>query len=219
MKESELFTPVVLLLESQGYTVKGEVGALDVFGMKDNMTLGVELKVKPSLKLIYQAVDRQRLCDVVYIALPKKVIYSSRSSYRSLAALLRLLEIGLIMVDDYQASVLIESVPYDRERSRVANKSKKQRLVKEFLSRENTTTIGGAQGQRLTAYREKCVKIASYMIDREFVSPKELKEQLHITEVSGILRNNYYGWFTHLAKGQYTLSDTYKQSLTKESSS
>ena len=217
MKESDLFLPVVHLLESQGYQVKGEIGALDIFGLKDSSSLGVELKVKPSLKLIYQAVDRQRLCDVVYIALPKQAIYSTRSSYRSLAVLLRRLELGLIMVEGDNASVLIESVPYDRERSRVANKAKKQRLVKEFLSRENTSTIGGTNGRRLTAYREKCLKIASYMIDKEYVSPKELKEQLHINEVAGILRNNYYGWFTHLAKGKYTLSDTYNHSLIKES--
>lgn len=209
MLEHELFSPVVALLESQGYHVKGEIGALDIFGMKNDVTIGVELKVKIALKLIYQAVDRQKLCDVVYLALPEKVVHTRNASYRSFTALLRRLELGLIIVNNQRAYVEIEAVPYDRERSRIANKKKTQRLVKEFTSRENNTTIGGKQGQRLTAYREKCIKIATFMVGKDSVSPSEVKAALQINEVAAILRNNYYRWFDHPSKGKYCLSKTY----------
>lgn len=213
MFEHELFAPVVSLLEAQGYQVKGEIGAIDIFGMKERATIGVELKVKIALKLIYQAVDRQKLCDVVYIALPEKVVHTKNTHYHSFVALLRRLELGLIVVTKDKAYVEIEAIPYDRERSRNSNKVKKQRLVKEFLTRENTSTVGGKQGMRMTAYREKCIKIANYMKDKAAVSPKELKEALAITDVPGILRNNYYGWFVHLNKGSYALSPTYQEKI------
>jgi hypothetical protein len=74
MKESDLFNPIANLLKSQGFIVQGEIKNLDVFGVKDNTTIAVEMKLAINLKLIYQVVDRLRLVDLVYLAVPQKAL-------------------------------------------------------------------------------------------------------------------------------------------------
>ena len=58
MKESELFKPIANLLKAQGFTVQGEIKNLDVFAVKEKLTIAVEMKLAINLKLIYQVVDR-----------------------------------------------------------------------------------------------------------------------------------------------------------------
>jgi hypothetical protein len=70
MKESDLFKPIASLLKSQGFIVQGEIKNLDVVAVKDNMTIAVEMKLTINLKLIYQVVDRLKLVDLVYLAVP-----------------------------------------------------------------------------------------------------------------------------------------------------
>ena len=126
MKESDLFSPVATLLTSQGFLVQGEIKHLDVFGVKDTLTIGVELKLKMNLKLIYQAVDRLKVVDLVYIAVPQHAIKALKSNYRLLLGLLRKLEIGLITIQDGQALVVVEATPFDSVKSHQRNKRKQQ---------------------------------------------------------------------------------------------
>ncbi|MCB1343705.1 MAG: hypothetical protein KDK24_22065, partial [Pseudooceanicola sp.] len=57
--ERALYAPVKALLERQGYTVKGEVGAADVVARRgDEPVVIVELKLRFSLSLFHQAVAR-----------------------------------------------------------------------------------------------------------------------------------------------------------------
>jgi hypothetical protein len=58
MKESDLFKPIASLLTSQGFVVQGEIKNLDVFAVKEKLTIAVEMKLAINLKLIYQVVDR-----------------------------------------------------------------------------------------------------------------------------------------------------------------
>ena len=69
MPETELYGPIKLFLEAQGYVVKGEIGACDVMAVRgDEGLVVVELKERLSLALILQAVDRLAFCDTVYVA-------------------------------------------------------------------------------------------------------------------------------------------------------
>jgi len=70
MLETDLYGPLKTWFEDQGFLVRGEVLHCDLVAQKGDDLVVVELKLKPSLKLLYQATDRLQLTDEVYIALP-----------------------------------------------------------------------------------------------------------------------------------------------------
>ncbi|MCF7930586.1 MAG: hypothetical protein K9L02_03640 [Acholeplasmataceae bacterium] len=207
MKETDLYEPIKVYLESLGYTVKGEVGAIDVFAMKNEESIAIELKNQITLKLIYQAIERQKIADDVYIAIPNKAIKSHQANYRSFMLLLRRLSIGLIVVQDHTASVLLDPADYDLDLSKKRNKKKHSKLVKEFSNRNNDLNIGGSKGKRMTVYKEKAILIAQTIHDYKILSPKIVKEMTGVIETSSILQKNYYGWFYRVRQGLYALTD------------
>ena len=204
MKESDLFKPVSTLLSSQGFVVQGEVKNLDVFAVKANTTIAVELKLVINLKLIYQVVDRLKLVDLVYLAVPQKALKALKRQQRLLLALLRKLEVGLIAVQDNRAIVVLEAKQFDSVKSHQRNKRKQQGLMKEFLQRLDHPQIGGVRGPRLTAYRLRAMKIKDAMMIGKTYTIKQLKALTNVHDVASILRHNYYGWFTHPERGLYS---------------
>jgi hypothetical protein len=66
MLETDLYQPVKSFFESQGYIVKAEINDIDILAIKEDITIAIELKVKISLKLIYQVIERQKLVDNVF---------------------------------------------------------------------------------------------------------------------------------------------------------
>ena len=109
MLEIELYQPIQSFLNEQGYTVRGEIGAIDVFAMKNEHSIAVELKTSISLKLIYQAVERQKVADTVYVAVPKSAIRTHQDSYKSFILLLRRLSIGLFVIHADQVEVVLDA--------------------------------------------------------------------------------------------------------------
>lgn len=214
MKESELYLPCKELLESQGYAVKGEVLDTDITAIKDDYIVIVELKLNISLKLIYQAIDRQKIADKVYIALPKKVTTSNRGNFKYFVNLLKRLEIGLIVVG-VQAEVIIETFGFDLKRSKSSNIKNKEKLVKEFTLRKDTTNVGGTKGKKMTHYKERVIEIAKYLYEYGDKSPKEIKTFTGILDTPNILRKNYYLWFINVSRGIYGLSETGKEEIQK----
>ena len=78
-RESDLYAPVKALLETQGYTVKGEVGAADLVALRgDEPPVIVELKLRITLSLYHQACARLSVSDHVYIAVPRPTGRSAR---------------------------------------------------------------------------------------------------------------------------------------------
>lgn len=215
MKETELFIPVKKLLLSQGFEVKGEVKDIDVLAYQKDVMVGVELKTKISLKLIYQAIDRQKVLDQVYIAVPKDAIYHSKSLYRNFTHLLKRLEVGLIVVDQDIAEVIIEAIPFDRNQSRSRYKKRKLSIDKEFKLRKNKQNIGGTRGKKITRYKELVIEIGSYLMENLKGSPKEIKEQTGIEKTASILQKNYDGYFERIDRGIYQLTDKGIKEITK----
>jgi len=73
MKESDLYLPLKLYLEEQGYEVKGEVKDCDVMAVREQEEpVIVEFKLSINLSVVLQAVDRLSLSSKVYIGLPKQ---------------------------------------------------------------------------------------------------------------------------------------------------
>ena len=207
MQETELFKPIESYLITQGYTVRGEIGSMDVFAMKGEHSIAVELKTSISLKLIYQAVERQKIADAVYIAVPKSAIKSHRDSYPSFILLLKRLSIGLLIIYADQVEVVLDAKEFDLSLSRKRNTAKKTKLIHEFTHLKQNVNIGGLRGKKMTLYKEKVIKIANVLLENPVLSPKQIKNYTQIEEVSSILQKNYYGWFMKHARGLYGLSE------------
>jgi hypothetical protein len=207
MQETELFKPIESYLITQGYTVRGEIGSMDVFAMKGEHSIAVELKTSISLKLIYQAVERQKIADAVYIAVPKSAIKSHRDSYPSFILLLKRLSIGLLVIHTDQIEVVLDAKEFDLSLSRKRNTAKKTKLIHEFTHLKQNVNIGGLRGKKMTLYKEKVIKIANVLLENPILSPKQIKNYTQIEEASSILQKNYYGWFMKHARGLYGLSE------------
>lgn len=210
MKEIELYLPIKTFLEKDGYIVKGEIHEIDIFGMKDGKTIAVELKTGVSLKLIYQGVERQKIADIVYLAIPLSAKKAHSDNYRHFLALLRRLQLGLMVVNNNEVKIELE--PVQNEKATRTSKKKKA-VIKEMTLRENDLNEGGTKGKKMTYYKEKALKIASFLIDYPLSSPKQIKEATQVSDVSSILLKNYYQWFSHPEKGVYLVNEQYKNEI------
>jgi hypothetical protein len=207
MLETELFLPIKVFLENQGYQVKGEIGAIDCFAMKDNESVAVELKTSITLKLIYQAIERQKVADYTYIAIPKLAMKSHRLQIRSFLLLLRRLSIGLLVISSQGVEVVLEAKDYDLNLSKRVNKRVKTKLLSEFKNRRSNDNIGGMKGKKITFYKEQATEILLIIHNHPGISPKEIKVLSNNPKVASILQKNYYGWFKRIERGSYTLSE------------
>ena len=112
MRETDLYPPVKLFLETQGYEVKAEIGAADVVGCRgDEPPLIIELKTGFSLALVHQAVARQSVSDVVYVAVPRRKSKQFRTALKNMLSLCRRLGLGLITVRLRDAFVEVHCDP------------------------------------------------------------------------------------------------------------
>lgn len=212
MKETDLYNPIKTYLENLGFMVKAEIGPIDILAKKDAYYIGVELKLAISLKLIYQAIDRQKLCDKVYIALPKKVINTQKSNIKYFINLLKRLEIGLLAVHHDQVEVILETFGFDLAKSIQSSKKKKAKITKEFMLRQSEN-IGGTNLKKITHYKEKVIQIAKYLNEFGEKSPKEINAYTGIIDAQNILKKNYYLWFINPSRGVYGLSLIGKNAL------
>ncbi|MDX9690974.1 MAG: DUF2161 family putative PD-(D/E)XK-type phosphodiesterase [Acholeplasmataceae bacterium] len=203
MKETELFEPIKKLLAEKGYHIKGEVGHVDVYGVKENQTIAVELKTTISLKLIYQAIDRLKVADFVYIGIPEVAVKGHKSDMKYLKMLLTKLNMGIIVVNHDDAYVLLEIPKTDLKKK---DNIKKRKIIKEFNERTNHLNVGGTKGKKVTAYKEKVIKIAYALRKMKQASPKILMQYTGINETSSILRNDFEAWFEKVERGIYKLS-------------
>lgn len=212
MKETDLFKPVRKLFMDLGYDVHGEVGAADVFGLKDEESLVVELKLAISLKLIYQAIERQKVADIVYIAVPKRVYISHVKLNPNFMDLLKRLGIGLVTIASEQASILLEAEKVQLIKTKRTSRIKGD-MVKEHHKRETHLALGGTNQTRVTAYKEKVIEIAKALHSLGEASASLIKEYTRIDKTAEILAKNYSGWFEKTDHKTYRLSEKGHQSL------
>jgi len=212
MKEIDLYKPVKTLFTNIGYSVKGEVKDVDLVATSDDgdIVIMVEFKLQFGLKLILQAINRQKMTDFVYVAIPKppsKVMKSK--GFKEKIHLLRRLELGLIFVTiepthEY-AQIIEEPRPYSRTIAISRNKRKKESILAEMNKRHGDFNLGGTNGKVMTAYREQALIIAYYLKD----GPKtvaDIRELTHNDKAGTILLRNYYNWYEPIERGIYAIS-------------
>lgn len=222
MKETDLFAPVKSYFESKNYIVKGEILDADIIAEKASTLIAIELKLKPSLKLLLQATNNTKTCDFSYIALPVENKRSEKRLIQQFGSLLILSGIGLLAVniENNKCKELIKA----REQA-VLDTRTRRKIEAEFRARLNTFTKGGTHGgSAITAYKEAALKVALFLdkiekgeIQVEVSQKKRIPSTLIKLgcnpKTPTILRNNYYKWFERTSPGSYRLTEEGKQAL------
>jgi hypothetical protein len=202
--ETALYAPVKRFLEGLGYCVKGEIGGADLVGVRDDGRLVVigELKLRFSLDLLLQAVDRMAACDEVWMAIRARPV---RAEVRKLC---RLLGFGLLTVDlAGRVEAVVPAGPY-RPR---ANPKRRGKYLQEHRRRQGDPAQGGStRAPIMTAYRQRSLACAAALRDSP-ARPRDLKPA--IEDAPALLLRNVYGWFVRLERGLYGLSEEGRAAL------
>ena len=214
MQETDLYQPVKDFFEAEGYEVKAEINGCDVVASKDDApTVIVELKTTFSLELVLQGIDRQKLSDDVYLAVPKPDTPIKRKNWRkrqrALVNLCRRLGVGLLLVDIAATSprgvnVLLDPAPYQP----CKNTGKQTRLQKEFIERVGDPNTGGITKTKIiTAYRQDAIRCAEVLAGGNALKVVEIKTIAGVDRAASILQKNHYGWFERVSRGVYQLTE------------
>jgi hypothetical protein len=204
--EASLYAPVKRFLESNGYAVKGEVCGCDLVARRDDEPpVIVELKLRFTLNLLLQGVDRLAMSERVYLAVPRPPRRARGLSPEAPAVrrLCRRLGLGLLVVGARSVTVVEEPVPY---RPRLA-RHRTSRLIGEFERRLGDPNIGGRNRTPvITAYRQDALRVAGALAANGAMRLAELRAATGVSDAATILQRNVYGWFARLARGTYALS-------------
>jgi len=210
MKESDLYLPLKNFLETQGYIVKGEIKDCDVLAIREGQEpVIVELKLSINLSVIIQAVDRLSLSSIVYLGIPKSY-KMNRNRKRKVIKLLKMLGLGLIIIDPKIKTGSIDVVIDPKEYTPRQSKPRLQKLLAEFNTRVGDPNLGGASTMkgRITAYRQRALAIGKYLHKNGATKAALVAEQLQEPKARDFLYKNYYGWFEKESRGVYKLSES-----------
>ena len=217
--EAALYLPVKQFLERRGYEVKGEVRGCDLVARRgDEPPVIVELKLRFSLPLVLQGIDRLAMTERVYLAVPRPERRARGGPFAperpEIRKLCRRLGLGLMLVGLHRKAieVLEEPVPY---RPRQA-KSRALRLVDEFSRRLGDANTGGVVGVPLvTAYRQDALRCARALALGGPMRVGALRAAAEVPGAARILQSNVYGWFNRIERGIYALTPEGDQALSR----
>lgn len=217
MKETALYAPIKVLFERLGYEVQSEVLDMDVLATKADEMIVIELKTELNLRLIVQGAQRQKLSEIVYVAI-QKPSYKIRmsKSFKEKVFLLKRLGIGLVFVNFKESGSIatIEEEPliFDLKQSQRLNKRTKERALKEKSLRSGDYNLGGQKGKKITAYRENALLIAGLLSKNGVMKVSEIRE-IAGAKTGSILQKDYYGYFQRVKVGHYELSTEGKEAV------
>lgn len=212
--ETDLYAPVKAHLEAAGYEVKAEVGAADVMGVMGDDIVLVELKAGFSLKLLQQAVARQKITDIVYVAVPR---WKGRTGWRAFKGnvdLCRRLCVGVLSVRpaDGFVEVHADPKPFRPRKSPV----RRARLLSEFGRRAGDPNTGGSGGKVVTAYRQDAGRIAAHLAANGPSRGAEVARATGVARATRLMATNHYGWFQRVERGVYGLTPMGQKSLASD---
>lgn len=208
LSESDLYIPVKDFLELQGYEVKGEVKGCDVVALRGNEELVVvELKLSFNLELIMQAVERLAVTSKVYVGIPVGS-YSFKTRRRKMVKLLRMLGLGLMVVDVDVERHGVDIVLDPKEYQPRPLKERREQLLGEFVRRVGDPNLGGSSVRKgiMTAYRQRALEIALFLQSNGPTKASLVAQSTRDPKARDILYRDVYGWFDRPSSGIYELS-------------
>lgn len=213
--ETDLYPPVKLLLESQGYEVKAEIASADIMAVRSgDAPVIVELKTGFSLTLIHQAIERLKVTDLVYVAIPE---WKGRAGWKAFVAnrtLCRRLGLGLITVNlkTRKADVHLDPGPYTPKKSKI----RQSRMLREFQHRVGDPNQGGSTKVKLvTSYRQDALRCLKILKKNGPLKASKVAELANVKRARPIMSDDHYGWFERVDRGVYAITPKGKEA-TKE---
>ncbi|ASP35694.1 DUF2161 domain-containing phosphodiesterase [Labrenzia sp. VG12] len=211
--ETELYAPVKTFLEGQGYEVKAEVGAADLVACRgDEEPVIVELKTGFTLSLFHQAIDRQAITDLVYVAVARGKGKRFLGALKSNLKLARRLGLGLITVrlPDGHVEVHHDPAPFTPRKS----KPRKTRMLREFARRVGDPNTGGSTRVTLvTAYRQDAIRCAEHLAESGPSRGADVAKATGVVRATRMMADDHYGWFERLERGVYGLTPKGREAL------
>lgn len=211
LAEKDLHGPVAAFLEGLGFDVHAEVRDCDLAARRGEDVVVVELKRALNLELFLQAAQRQKMTDLVYMAVPRPSGRISARRWRALLHLARRLELGLLTVAFHRGAarvdVVLDPAPFDRKRSLAQGRRQRLELAVEIAGRHgNFNQAGSVRTRLMTAYRENAIHIATCLRRLGPSAPRALRALGTGEKTLSILSSNVYGWFERREKGIYALA-------------
>lgn len=200
LREADLYPVVKSWLEARGYAVKGEVGPADIVARRGEDTLIVELKLGFSLALFHQAVARQAITDLVYVAVPRP-----KKGGADNVALARRLGLGVLFVRprDGHVEPVADPGPFRPRKS----PKKTARLLREFDRLRGDPNSGGATRHGIvTGYRQDALACARFLAVHGPTRGAKVADWAEVPQATPIMAADHYGWFERVARGVYGLT-------------
>ncbi len=97
-RESDLYPPLKAHFVARGLSVKGEIGAADLVAMGGEVPVIVEMKLKFSLTLYHQGIERLKITPQVYLAVLRPEGAAAKRMIKDNTAMCRRLALGLMTV-------------------------------------------------------------------------------------------------------------------------
>jgi hypothetical protein len=213
--ETDLYRPLHDYLVAQGYTVRSEVKHCDIAAVRGDDLIIIELKRTFGLSLLAQAVQRQKVSDSVYVAVPRP---SNKQRWlaqtKGIRAVLRRLELGLILVSARPGIRRVEVIFHPLRAEKRKRKAAHRAVLSEIERRSGDFNVGGSYQQKLvTAYRENAIFVACCLAEAGPQSPRQLRSFGTGPKTTRILYDNVFLWFERVGRGLYALSPIGRQAL------
>ena len=99
IRETDLYKPVKMFFEAQGYEVKSEIIGCDVVAIKDKRPIAIiELKTKFSLELVLQGIERLSVSGIIYLAVLEGPQSGLKKRLNKIMKLCHMLGFGILLV-------------------------------------------------------------------------------------------------------------------------
>jgi hypothetical protein len=211
-RESDLYPHLKRHFEARGLEVKGEIGAADLVAMGGPEPLIVEMKLKFSLTLYHQGIERLKISPQVYLAVLRPEGRAAKRMIKDNTAMCRRLALGLMTVRarDGFVEVLADPGPYAPRQS----KPRRKKIEAEFSRRQGDPNAGGATRHGIvTGYRQDALRCAAYLAEYGPSKGAAVAKDTGVPVATRLMADNHYGWFKRVEKGVYFLTEDGKKGL------
>lgn len=214
-RESDLAPVAGRWLRELGYDIRSEVHHIDILGRNpDGLFHAVELKKTFNIDVLSQGLRGQRWAGEATVVVPKPsgTGFAVARKMEEWGRICRAMSLGLCLVrsgdDGLEIKSEIASVRVSKGRADM-----RKYFDKEFNGRGKDRNVAGMPGTRLhTAYSEKAMRIARWLIDRaldqgslEPTHCREIAAGSKYADARSVMYCGFKEYFEKFGKGYYGL--------------